>query len=115
MAKLSVTNPPKNDDNRVEKRKRSLGLQRSSAIYFCENCDFQTNKAGNLRQHVESIHERIRYPCDQCQYKATVKKDLKKHVESIHLGVRYPCNHCDFLATYKGHLTRHLRKHTRDM
>ena len=61
----------------------------------------------NLRTHVKSIHEGVKYPCDQCVYKATSKGDLRTHVKSIHEGVRYPCDHCDYKVTHKSNLRAH--------
>ena len=37
------------------------------------------NFAGSLKEHVESIHEGVRYPCDQCDYRATTKGNKKSH------------------------------------
>ena len=45
----------------------------------------KVNFAGSLKEHVESIHEGVRYPCDQCDYKATQKGSLKRHKKSNHL------------------------------
>ena len=42
------------------------------------------NRPGDLKKHVESIHEGVRYPCKQCEYAATQAGDLKRHVESKH-------------------------------
>ena len=47
-------------------------------------CDNKSNFAGRLKEHVESIHEGVRYPCDQCDYKATDKGHLKRHRNSKH-------------------------------
>ena len=38
----------------------------------------------DLRTHVKSIHEGVRYPCDQCDYKATQKSNLSKHSKINH-------------------------------
>ena len=53
-------------------------------IYRCDQCEYKATQKGNLKQHIESIHENITYPCDQCEYKSTWKGNLKKHIESIH-------------------------------
>ena len=37
----------------------------------------------NLKKHVKSVHEGIKYPCQQCVYKGS-KENLKKHVNSMH-------------------------------
>ena len=50
------------------------------------------------------IYQKVRYPCDQCDYKAKNVGNLKKHVESIHDGVCYTCDQCTYKATKKGHI-----------
>ena len=47
-----------------------------------DQCDYQATKKGDLKRHIESIHEGVHYTCDQCEYKATQKGDLRKHVKS---------------------------------
>ena len=48
-------------------------------------------QAGNLKRHVESKHEGVRYPCMKCDYVTTRKNYLEAHIESIHEGVSYSC------------------------
>ena len=86
-----------------KKRKRSEVFKTKDSKYEC----YETSWPGDLRTHVESKHEGIRYTCDQCDYKATLKKDRKKHKESQHEGVRYPCDKCDYKATEKSKLRIH--------
>ena len=37
------------------------------------------NFVGDLKKHVEAIHEGVRYPCDQCDYRATQPGNVKRH------------------------------------
>ena len=32
---------------------------------------------GDVKIHIESVHEKVKYPCNQCEYKATVKKKFE--------------------------------------
>ena len=41
----------------------------------------------SLKCHIESKHERVRYPCDKCEYAATSASHLKRYIESKHEGV----------------------------
>ena len=34
----------------------------------------------------------------QCNHKATKQSNLKEHIESVHEGVKYPCSQCDYKA-----------------
>ena len=37
--------------------------------------------------------------CDKCESQFTTKGNLKKHIQSKHEGVKYACNYCDYQAT----------------
>ena len=94
--------------------------------YLCEECDEKYTTSLSLYQHRISVHQRaaqktnlkthvrsvkngVRYPCDQCDYKATLVISLKRHIESEHDGIKYPCNQCEYKATQKPDLKRHIK------
>ena len=81
--------------------------------HFCNDCDFTTDSINSLKQHKVVTHgaQRIFCPEDGCSYNAKWKADVKKHVLSVHQGVRYPCDQCDYQATEKRHLKRHVQIH----
>ena len=78
-------------DFRSEEPGRFKGVR-----YPCDQCDYFTATANNLKQHIESKHEGVRYPCNQCDYMTTRAWNLKQHKESKHEGIRYPCDHCEY-------------------
>ena len=46
----------------------------------CEQCHYKSASKGNMKAHVEVVHERIRkYSCGECDYAAFRKDELKKH------------------------------------
>ena len=47
--------------------------------------------------------------CEQCTYVSLSQNSLKNHVETVHDGIRYPCDHCNYEATQKQNLERHKR------
>ena len=49
----------------------------------CEECDYETVDMSNLKKHVKSVHQGIKYPCQQCVYKGS-KENLKKHISAMH-------------------------------
>ena len=55
------------------------------------HCEYVFTLAGNLKKHIKSKHEGVRYPCDQCDYLATASYNLKRHIVRRHEGVKYPC------------------------
>ena len=74
--------------------------------YQCGKYDYVATQDGNLKRHVENMHEGVRYLCDQCDYAAT---KVRRHIKSNH-----PCDQCEYTATITGDLKRHmssLRRH----
>ena len=63
-------------------------------------------------KHIQRIHEGVRYPCNQCEYSAAQPGNLKIHIQSIHEGekngVRYPCCQCKYRATSRGNPKIHI-------
>ena len=60
--------------------------------YPCNLCEYKATTTGSLKSHIESVHEKVKYPCHLCEYKATKHSDVKKHIESVHEKVKHPCN-----------------------
>ena len=44
----------------------------------------------NIKLHRRTVWQRI--PCNQCEYKATTQSSLMTHIESVHEKLKYPCN-----------------------
>ena len=44
---------------------------------------------GNLKVHIGSKHEGVRYQCDQCDFTAAQIGHLKGHTRSKHEGFRF--------------------------
>ena len=82
--------------------------QQSQIKYSCNQCDHQASTQGNLKIHIQSLHEKIQYSCNQCDYQATPNGDLKAHIQSVHEKINYSCNQCDHQATGKGNLKKHI-------
>ena len=51
-------------------------------------------RKSHLKTHIESVHEKDKYPCNQCGKQLTSKGLLKTHIESVHKKVKYPYNLC---------------------
>ncbi len=96
-------NPLQSKPQRNKKRKGE---------YPCKECEYVATQAGNLKTHIESKHDWVRYLCSKCEYAATEASKLKRHVESKHEGVRYPCPKCEFASTSRQGLKKHqINKH----
>ena len=75
--------------------------------YPCGQCEYKATGKGHLKTHILAVHEKIKYPCQQCEYKATSKGSLKTHIESVHEKVKHPCNLCGKQFSGKGESKRH--------
>ena len=43
--------------------------------------EFQDRKKnGNLKSHIQSVHEKVKYYCNLCEFKATQRGNLKTHI-----------------------------------
>ena len=49
--------------------------------YSCDSCPKTFNLQGNLKQHHQLIHAKIRFPCPQCSKPLTSKRNLKNHLK----------------------------------
>ena len=47
----------------------------------------QFSAKGDLKRHIEAVHEKVKYPCDQCEYKFTTNGSLKTHIKSRMVSV----------------------------
>ena len=68
----------------------------------CDICDCTCSTKGNLKNHVESVHEaRKLFKCDICDYYSCSQKgSLKLHVESVHKGKKpFKCEICDYIVS----------------
>ena len=60
----------------------------------CQQCDYKASYHSHMRQHVQNVHEGVKYDCANCDYKNGDKSNLKRHIEKAHLGVTYTCELC---------------------
>ena len=77
---------------------------------YCPHCDYKATLKGNLKIHIESKHNKIKYPCQQCAHKASTKQSLKLHIQSIHDKIKYSCEKCEYKATTTSRLQHHIKK-----
>eukprot|EP00092_Neocalanus_flemingeri_P093501 GFUD01118846.1.p1 GENE.GFUD01118846.1~~GFUD01118846.1.p1 ORF type:complete len:232 (-),score=64.25 GFUD01118846.1:83-778(-) len=52
--------------------------------YYCEQCNYKSEDASNMRRHNKAKHEGIKFPCDHCEYKSSFSHGLKRHKRSQH-------------------------------
>ena len=62
--------------------KRNPGKQ--DGIFPCVQCEYIASRKGNLKRHIETKHQCIKFYCDQCQYSTPRKDKLKEHKDTKH-------------------------------
>ena len=69
-----------------------------------------TSEKGNLKRHVESVHEGIKtLNCTLCDYEFSKQIYLKTHIESVHEGIKpFKCHICQYETASKYFLKRHI-------
>ena len=94
-----------NLENHIQSRHE---IPESIRNYKCNKCEYQTKARKKFERHLmQSKHDKIIHSCDQCQKTYRRVEDLREHIQSIHEGLRYACNFCDHKATYKNSLKQH--------
>ena len=67
--------------------------------YPCDPCQYKATEKGNLKKHIQSVHEKVKYFCDLCN----------KHVKSFHKRVKYSCDQCGKQFTQQGNLKTQIQ------
>ena len=49
-------------------------------------------------RHIESEHEKKKFPCESCDYVFTDKSRLRTHIKSVHEGKKFPCESCYYVG-----------------
>ena len=61
----------------------------SEKLVECTLCDFKTNHGVNLKNHINKIHENIKYSCDICGNKIANISNLYQHKRKKHKMVDF--------------------------
>ena len=67
----------------VSKRVTSKKKPVAKKIFQCDLCNYVSARKGNLKKHVQSVHEKLKpYNCRQCGKAFSMKQHCKEHEES---------------------------------
>jgi len=77
--------------------------------FCCDKCDKTFATRYSLSKHAASAHEGKKYTCEFCKKGFTDRSNMRKHIKSIHQKVRYPCQFCDRHFSQNCHLQSHIR------
>ena len=85
-----------------------------STAHKCNQCEYTSSWAHNLRAHLKIHSGEKSNKCNQCDYASSQAGNLKTHVK-IHSGEKSnKCNLCDYASSQAGHLRIHLKTHSGD-
>ena len=78
----------------------------------CNQCDFASIEAGNLKKHLETHSGEKPNKCSQCDFACTDPSSLRSHMKR-HSGEKSnKCNQCDFASSRSSSLRAHLKIHS---
>ena len=59
----------------------------SCEMFYCEGCDYKTNRPHNLKVHRRAQHEGVKLPCDKCEARFSYQHSLSTHIKTKHSGI----------------------------
>ena len=78
----------------------------------CNQCDFASSRASNLRTHMKTHSGENSNKCNQCGYASSHAGHLRTHLKT-HSGEKpNKCNQCDFVSSQAGNLKKHMKTHS---
>ena len=71
----------------------------------CNLCNKLFSNQSNLRKHIKSVHEKIKFKCEICTKNFTRKDNLLSHKRNIHSkNIEFKCTVCERKFSRKGNL-----------
>ena len=84
---MGPTNIPVLDADTNDTASTTLAHNESIYDLNCQQCDYKASQQSHIRQHMQNVHEGLKYDCTSCDYKNRDKSNLKRHIANAHLGV----------------------------
>ena len=67
------------------KQKQCTDQENGIKKHKCGECKYQSNRAANVRRHIQGVHQGIAYLCEICGFKTAWKDNLKTHYHLKHI------------------------------
>ena len=93
----------------VDDLKEHIKSVHENVRYNCDKCGKSFSQKGTLNSHIQGVHENIRYNCEKCDKSFSQKGTLTKHIQSVHEHIRYKCDKCDKTFSLKTVLKAHIQ------
>ena len=85
------------------------------SIFNCTLCRLNFSRKGDLKRHVQQVHEKNKpHKCSICESSFPQKGLLKKHISSVHDNAKpfkCPLDLSDYTSVTKEQLKRYMEKH----
>ena len=105
---LEIYHSSKNDDIIKAPMKETVNHMRPNK---CNQCNFASAQANNLRRHLKMHSGEKSHQCKQCNFASAEKANLRRHLK-MHTGEKSnKCNQCNFRSYLAGNLKDHLKRH----
>ena len=78
----------------------------------CNQCDFASSQAGNLRAHLKTHSGEKPNKCNQCDYASSHSGHLRTHMKTHSGDKSNKCNQCDYASSQASNLRTHLKTHS---
>ena len=74
----------------------------------CDICNKLFSNKSNLRKHIKSVHEKIKFKCEICDKELSRKDELQRHKLSVHSkNIEFKCIVCERKFSRKDNLLAH--------
>ena len=78
----------------------------------CDYCDTAFSETGNLKNHINRVHEKVKcviHKCNQCRKTYSDPGKLKKHIYHMHERVKnHKCHQCGLAFSVTTNLQKHI-------
>ena len=77
----------------------------------CNQCDYASSLASDLRRHLKR-HSGVKpNKCNQCDFASYHSGNLRRHLKTHSGDKQYKCNKCDFASSRANLLVMHMKRH----
>ena len=78
---------------------------------MCNQCDFATSLAGNLRTHLKTHSGEKSNKCNQCEFVSLQASDLKRHLKTHNQDKTKRCKQFNIASSQSSNLRTHTKAH----